>query len=474
MSPQAIPFSRAMRNAALGLLVSLLPASAGAATATSAAPVPPAATEVLRIMERVADWQLANPIAFDLRWRSDDGKKDNLICIGWDGTVLRHRVFGVHQRTGEGALPDAWLQLARIEADDAGYCALPDAVKETWTRETRLPPERITRIEMLDGSTRGWEMGALYHGLLALGRVSPQGRYRAALRAIGEANHWRLGDRLYHADDYCAGFMYLDFHDPATRPRAEIIAGVQSRLDWIMRHPSAQPVDITGGQDRWTWCDALFMAPPVWARLAALTGDRAYLDFMDAEWWAATAHLYSRDERLFFRDSTFFNKREANGKKIFWSRGNGWVLVALTLVLDLMPEDYPARPRHLALYRDMAARIAALQPADGAWRASLLDPDAYAEGETSSTAFFCAALAWGINRGVLSPVHYRPAVDKAWRALVAQVRADGRLCRIQQPGAGPASATSDSTAPYGVGAFLLAGEQMYLLLDGTNRGKTFH
>jgi rhamnogalacturonyl hydrolase YesR len=242
------------------------------------------------------------------------------------------------------------------------------------------------------------------------------------LRAIGEASHWRLGDRLYHADDHCAGFMYLDFHDTAKGAPPEIIAGVQSRLDWIMRHPSAQPVNIAGGQDRWSWCDALFMAPPVWARLAAITGERAYLDFMDAEWRATTAHLYSREERLFFRDSTFFDKREANGEKIFWSRGNGWVLVALTLVLDLMPEDYPARPRYLALYRDMAARIAALQPADGAWRASLLDPGACAGGETSGTAFFCAALAWGLNRGVLEPAPHRPVVDRAWRARRGDAR----------------------------------------------------
>ncbi len=75
----------------------------------------------------------------------------------------------------------------------------------------------------------------------------------------------------------------------------------------------------------WWWCDALFMAPPVLAKLSRATGDRKYLDFMDRQWWITSDLLYSPSNHLFFRDKTFLDKHEANGSSIFWSRGNGWV-----------------------------------------------------------------------------------------------------------------------------------------------------
>ena len=58
----------------------------------------------------------------------------------------------------------------------------------------------------------------------------------------------------------------------------------------------------------------------------AATGNRAYLDFMIEKWWMTTAYLYDPSEHLFFRDSTYFKRTESNGRKVFWSRGNGWVL----------------------------------------------------------------------------------------------------------------------------------------------------
>jgi unsaturated rhamnogalacturonyl hydrolase len=75
----------------------------------------------------------------------------------------------------------------------------------------------------------------------------------------------------------------------------------------------------------WGWCDALFMAPPVWSGLSAETHDPRYLYYMNYEWNLTSDLLWDPQERLFFRDSTYLNKRERNGEKVFWLRGNGWV-----------------------------------------------------------------------------------------------------------------------------------------------------
>src|SRR6185369_7083754 len=112
-------------------------------------------------------------------------------------------------------------------------------------------------------------------------------------------------------------------------------------------------------ENLWWWCDALYMAPKVLAQLAIATGDQKYLTFMDHEWWLTSAALYEPNEHLYFRDNRFLTMHEANGQKIFWSRGNGWVLAGLAMVLQRMPENYPSRAKYFEQYKQMAERIAA-------------------------------------------------------------------------------------------------------------------
>jgi rhamnogalacturonyl hydrolase YesR len=297
---------------------------------------------------------------------------------------------------------------------------------------------------------------------MALAEVSEQPRYLDALRVMGSALGWRLGGPPYGANGHCVGQMYLAMYARSQDPA--LIADVEARFDWILKHPPGTGLKYGEKADRWTWSDALFMAPPVWARLAALTGDQRYLDFLDREWWATTDHLYVKEERLFHRDDRFATRREPNGERVFWSRGNAWVVAGLVRVLDALPEGWRGRARYAALLREMSARVAALQPPDGLWRPSLLDPASYPTPETSGSALFCYALARGIRHGILERDAYWPAVDRAWQGLARSVSADGRLGWVQLPASLPEGTREEATAPYGVGAFLLAGREVHALL----------
>jgi rhamnogalacturonyl hydrolase YesR len=210
----------------------------------------------------------------------------------------------------------------------------------------------------------------------------------------------------------------------------------------------------------WAWCDALFMGPTSLAYLSSATGERKYLDAAIKLWWKTTAFLYSPEERLYFRDESYFGKREKNGQKVFWSRGNGWVLGGLVRVLSNMDAKHPERARLVQLYRELAGRIASLQTADGSWHSSLLDPDSYPAKETSGTAFYTYAILWGLNNGLLDSASYEPVVAKAWPALVDAVQADGRLGYVQPVGAAPAVVDANSSETYGPGAFLLASAEL--------------
>ncbi|QBE63544.1 glycoside hydrolase family 88/105 protein [Pseudoduganella lutea] len=311
-----------------------------------------------------------------------------------------------------------------------------------------------------------WTQGAGYAGMMALAGISDDPRYREAMRRMGEQNGWKLGPYRYFADDHIVGQtyaeLYLQFRDPA------MIAPMRAQFDGILAEPREGSLrfDAPGALQRWVWCDALFMAPPTWARLTAATGDPRYLELAIAHWWRTADFLYDPEERLFFRDSTYFAKREPNGRKVFWSRGNGWVMGGLVRMMQYIPPAHPARPRFERQFKDMAQRLLALQHADGTWRTSLLDPDSYPLKETSGTALTTYALAWGVNEGLLERSVFAPAVKRAWAGLTASVQADGKLTDVQPAGQDPRAFDPQGTEVFGVGAFLLAGSEVYRMAPG--------
>ena len=320
-----------------------------------------------------------------------------------------------------------------------------------------------------DHPTLDWTQAAFYTGVMAFAKVADDAKYLAAMRAMGEKNQWRPGFRPGHADDYAVIATYAQLYQRDLDPK--MLEPAKALFNFLAARKYDEPLLWGNAIEtrELAWCDALFMGPPAMAAMTAATGDKRYLDLANRLWWKTTDYLYDKDEHLYFRDSRYFESMEANGKKLFWSRGNGWVLGGLVRVLEDMPPDYPDRERYLALYKEVAAKVAEVQGADGYWRSGLLDPDAYPNPETSGTGFFVYALAWGVNRGVLDRATFEPAVRRGWEALVRAVKADGMLGWVQRIGEKPGATTADTTEVYGVGAFLLAGTEMHRLAGGEKK-----
>ena len=346
--------------------------------------------------------------------------------------------------------------------------AQSDKVKPLKSKDILARMEQVANWQFGDWDLKGmkhpkwdWTNGACYTGIMALAEISKDKVYENKLIQIGESLNWNTGPKRFYADDYCVGqtysMLYLKNKD------LKMIAQWQRQADSIISKPHTETLEWKNviQHREWAWCDALYMGPPSLAYLSTATGEQKYFDIAAKLWWKTTDYLYSKEDSLYFRDATYFNKKEKNGKRVFWSRGNGWVIAGLVRLLENMPAEYHDRKRFENLYQEMAIKIVSLQQEDGSWYASLLDPTNFNIKETSGTGFYTYALLWGMNNGLLDKGATWPVVKKAWFALSSSVKENGMLGYVQPIGAAPDKVDANTTEVYGTGAFLLTGAELY-------------
>ena len=326
-----------------------------------------------------------------------------------------------------------------------------------------------------------WTRSVYMEGLLALNEVAPQPRYVEYAMDWAVSHLWgfRGGPHTRDADNQCCAQVYVDLY--RLHGDAQVLGNTERMLNNVVNSTK---------RDDWWWIDALQMAMPVYAKMAVVKRDMRYFRTM-MELYGHTRDktgrvgLFNPVEGLWWRDADFLPPyKEPNGENGYWSRGNGWVLVALARILEEMEqaeevfsgkerEDLVDYERRLTGdFLSMAWALKECQRADGFWNASLKDEFYYGGRETTGTSLFVCGMAWGIRRGILSPQVFGGVVEKAWEAVSRHaVHPDGFLGYVQGTGRGPKDGqpvTYDSQPDFedfGVGCFLLAGAEVVRLLS---------
>jgi len=310
-----------------------------------------------------------------------------------------------------------------------------------------------------------WTNGAFYAGVFAAYETTKSPEIMKALMEMGEKNNWQIGKRFDHADDIVISQTYIDVYRLKKDKKM-----IQPTIDAVRKIQTEKSAEAEKHNIIWWWCDALFMAPPTLAKLGKTLNDKTYYELNDKFFMETYNLLYDKQEKLFARDAGYLinekgeGRKEANGKKIFWSRGNGWVAGGLVRLLNELPKDYPRRAFYENLYKEMMERVLTLQQADGLWRSSLLDPEAYPGGEASGSGFYLYAMAWGVSNKMLDKNKFLPAIKKGWTGLNSLVKEDGKVGWTQPIGADPRkNFDAESWEVYGAGAYLLAGSEIIKL-----------
>lgn len=307
-----------------------------------------------------------------------------------------------------------------------------------------------------------WERGVFWSCVTAAWKATEDKDYLKGALNYTLHTGFRTGPNARFADDLVCAQAYLDVYPQINQEEA---------LEPTIKFIDEMVENLKPGREDWWWCDSLFMAPPAFSALAAQLQDNKYFDYMNQAFWDSVEHLQDPETKLFYRDYRYIpdgkggELREANGEKVFWSRGIGWVIAAIPRILRHTPEQFADKARYLQLYKDLAEQVIKYQHQDGFWRASLLDPESFPAPESSATGLFCYALAWGINQNILDKAMYLPVVELAWQALQSAVHENGMIGWVQLPAFNPRDVKFEHNIDYGAGAFLLAGSEVLKLAN---------
>lgn len=214
------------------------------------------------------------------------------------------------------------------------------------------------------------------------------------------------------------------------------------------------------------WLDDMFMAIPAIAYMGAYTNDSKYFDEAAKQIMLFKDKMWVKEKKLFRHGWV----EAMNPHPAFhWGRANGWAILTMCEVLNVLPENHPQRGAILDLLRQHIEGLVALQGKDGFWHQLLDRNDSYEE--SSCTAIYTYCIAHAINQGWISALAYGPAVQLAWHAVEASIDAQGRFmntCVGTGMGFDPAFymyRPVSTAAAHGYGPAIWAGAEMLRLLD---------
>jgi unsaturated rhamnogalacturonyl hydrolase len=346
-----------------------------------------------------------------------------------------------------------------------------------------------TLVKPGDFRLTSYEWGVTYNALLWAGEITGDKKYTEyvttrfsflakwipVIKKLKEAGVFK-GDMyplkqpiaphaLDDAGAVCAGMIKATVKGLNTdlRPQIDVYA------NWVA-NKEYRLYDGTLGrmrpQKNTLWLDDLYMGVPALAQMGKLTGDKKYFD-------DAVKQVKQFTERMFNKEKGVYMHGWVEGMETHpefrWARANGWALLAMCELLDVLPEEHEGRSLVLQQFKAHAKGLAAYQSGSGFWHQLLDREDSYLE--TSATAIYAYCIAHACNKGWLQAVTYAPMASLAWNAVTTKINDKGQVegtCVGTGMAFDPAfyyHRPVNVFAAHGYGPVILAGAEMYKMME---------
>ncbi len=175
-------------------------------------------------------------------------------------------------------------------------------------------------------------------------------------------------------------------------------------------------------QKNTVWLDDMFMGIPAIAYMGRLTGDTKYYDEAARQVMLFAGRMFVEEDGLFRHG---WVEAMDPHPAFYWGRANGWALLTLCEVLDVLPDNHRQQADILQLLRKHAAGLAKRQHHDGFWHQLLDRNDTYLE--TSATAIYTYCLSHAVNKGWIDAKAYGPVALLGWHATASAVNEKGQV-----------------------------------------------
>jgi unsaturated rhamnogalacturonyl hydrolase len=387
-------------------------------------------------------------------------------------------------RYGAPAVADIATVLNRVH----GYldAATPASVIDGKTGKP------ITDYRQLNGDTKlapgdfrltSYEWGVTYAGMLAAGSATGDKRFTdytaRRLTLLADIAPYYIAHAqspspirslldpkaLDDAGAMCAGMikasragMQAAKLAPLIAICSDFVANKEFRLaDGTLARNRPQPDTL--------WLDDLFMSVPALAQMGKLTGERKYYDDAVRQVLQFSTRMFNKEKGVYMHG---WVQGMQDHPQFHWARANGWAVMAMVELLDVLPADHPGYQPVLAQLRAHVKGLAAYQDGTGFWHQLLDRRDSYLE--TSATAIYAYSIARAVNRGYVDKMAYAPVVALAWNAVASKVNAQGMVegtCVGTGMGFDPAFyyyRPVNVYAAHGYGPVLLAGAEVITML----------
>lgn len=352
--------------------------------------------------------------------------------------------------------------------------------------QTSAAPDTNIIFKPGDFRLTSYEWGVTYTGMLRIAEVTADNRYadytKERMHLIAAAvpgfkalyqqfpksgNPLRQPVAPHALDDVgamCAAMIkeYRRTKDPVLRPLIDqyiqYIATKEYRLSdgTLARN---RPLKNT------LWLDDLYMSVPALAQMGKLTGEARYYD-------DAVKQVLQFSRRMFNKELGIYMHGWVESMTVHpefhWARANGWAVLAMTELLDVLPESYKGRADVLEQLKAHIRGLAQYQSGQGFWHQLLDRNDSYLE--TSATAIYAYCIARAVNNGWIDAKAYGPMSLLAWNAVTTKITDKGQVegtCVGTGMAFDPAFYYYRPTnvyAAHGYGPVLLAGAEIINLL----------
>ncbi|SFC40185.1 Rhamnogalacturonyl hydrolase YesR [Microbulbifer thermotolerans] len=337
--------------------------------------------------------------------------------------------------------------------------------------------------------------GLLMQAYDDLNQVSPDARYAAAVEKVmgsfvnedGSINGYVQSK--FNIDSINAGKVLLRMYERNGKEQYQ--TAVDTLREQLKQHPRTDAGAFWHKKiyPHQVWLDGVYMGIPFLAHYEKLRGQGDFEEVL-AEFRVVREKLRDPRTGLYFhgwdevRNQVWADDKSGLSPN-FWSRGMGWMAMALVDVLDYLPEENKDDRQYLIdMINDLAPTLKKYQdPESGTWYQ--VTDKAGARGnylEASGSSMFTYFFAKAILKGYL-PESWLPVAKKSYQGLLnefVRVHNDGSIsltsnCEVAGLGFG-----RDGSYRYymsepvvdddlkGVGPFIMAGVEMHKLLNRYN------